>query len=42
MDDDIRRNAASERALSHARTSFSITHEVEALGRVYDALLGSR
>jgi mannosyltransferase len=42
MDDDGRRDAAAARALSHARTSFSITNEVEALGRVYNALLASR
>ncbi|SFB47745.1 mannosyltransferase [Rhizobium sp. NFR07] len=42
MDDGIRRDAASARALQHARASFSITNEVEALGQVYDALLNSR
>jgi mannosyltransferase len=41
MDDDARRIAASARALEHARTSFSITNEVEALGRVYRTLLSS-
>jgi mannosyltransferase len=42
MDDDVRRDAASARALTHARAAFSITNEVEALGRVYDTLLQRR
>jgi mannosyltransferase len=42
MDNDVRRNAASARALQHARASFSISNEVKALGRVYDTLLASR
>ncbi len=42
IDDDGRRAAASERAVNHARTAFSIANEVEALGRVYDGLLRTR
>jgi mannosyltransferase len=42
MDDEARRAAASTRALRHARMSFSITNEVEALGRFYETLLETR
>jgi mannosyltransferase len=41
MDDHERRAAASSRALTRARSSFSIINEVEALGRVYGKLLAS-
>lgn len=42
MDDDLRRQNASARALHHAATNFSIEGEVRRLGAVYQALLLER
>jgi mannosyltransferase len=39
MDSDERRAAAADRAFRHVRSSFSITNEIAALGRVYENLL---